>query len=78
MRSLNEEEAGKVDTGNRLEISSAFAHHIKALLNISASSTSASTSRTELDSHSDSPVVGKRAMILYKTEMTVNVTPFSY
>ena len=47
------------------------------MLNISASSTSASTSRTELDSHADYPVVGKNAMILYKTEMTVNVTPFS-
>ena len=47
------------------------------MLNISASSTYASTSRTELDYHDDSPVVGKNAMILYKTEMTVNVTPFS-
>ena len=47
------------------------------MLNISASSTSASNSRTELDSHDDSPVVGKNVMILYKTEMTVNVTPFS-
>ena len=60
-----------------LEVSSAFLHHVKAVLNISASSTSASTSRTELDYHDDSPVVGKKAMILYKTEMTVNVTTFS-
>ena len=48
------------------------------MLNISASSTSASASITELDYHNDSPVVGKNAMILYKTEMTVNVTPFYY
>ena len=47
------------------------------MLNISESPTSASTSRTELDSHADSPVVGKNAMILYKIEMTVNVTPLS-
>ena len=45
--------------------------------NISASSTSASTSRTELYSHAKPPVVGKNAIILYKTEMTVNVTHFS-
>ena len=51
--------------------------HIKAVLNISESSTSVSTSITELDSHADSPVVGENSMILYKTEMTVNVTPFS-
>ena len=37
----------------------------------------AEISRTELYYHDDSPVVGKNAMILYKTEMTVNVTPFS-
>ena len=47
------------------------------MLNISESSTSASTSITELDSHSDSPVVGKNAMISYKTDMTVNVTTLS-
>ena len=47
------------------------------MLNISASSTYASTFRTELDSHANSPVVGKNATILYKTEMTVNVTTFS-
>ena len=47
------------------------------MLNISASSTSSSTSRTELDYHDDSPEAGKNAMILYKNEMTVNVTPFS-
>ena len=52
-------------------------HHIKAVLNISASYTSASTSRKELDSRINSPVVGKNATILYKTEMTVNRTPFS-
>ena len=47
------------------------------MLNISALSTSASTSITELDYHVNSPVVGKNAMTLYKTEMAVNVTPFS-
>ena len=47
------------------------------MLNISASYTSASTSRTELDYHADSPVFGKNTMILYKTDMTVNVTFFS-
>ena len=47
------------------------------MLNISASSTSYSIYITELDSHADSPVVGKNAIILYQTEMTVNVTPFS-
>ena len=47
------------------------------MLNTSSSSTSASTSRTELDYHANSPVVGKNGIILYKTEMTVNVTPFS-
>ena len=47
------------------------------MLNISEQSTSASTSRKELDSHDDSPIVGKNAMILYKTEMTVNVNRFS-
>ena len=47
------------------------------MLNISASSTSASTSIIELDSHASYPVVSKNAMILYKTEMTVNVTSFS-
>ena len=52
-------------------------HHIKEVLNISSSSTSDSTSRTELDYHANSPVVGKNGMILYKTEMTVNVTPLS-
>ena len=62
-------------TGDGLEISSAFEHHIKVVLNISASYTSASTSRTEIYSHADSIAVGKNAMILYKTEMTVNVTP---
>ena len=51
--------------------------HIKTVQNISASSTSASTSKTELDSHAYSPVVDKNAMILYKTEMKVNVNPFS-
>ena len=60
-----------------MKISSAFAQYINAVLNISASSTSTSTSRTELDSHADSPVVGKNAIILYKKEMTVNVNPFS-
>ena len=45
-------------------------------MNISASSTSTSISRTELYYHADTPVVGKNSMILYKTEMTVNVTPF--
>ena len=44
--SLNEEEADEVDTGEGLQISSAFSHHIKAVLNISELSTSASTSRT--------------------------------
>ena len=71
------EEADEVDTGDGLEISSAFARHIKAVLNISVQSTSASTSRTELYYHADSPVVGKNAMISYKIKMTVNVTPFS-
>ena len=47
------------------------------MLDISSSSTYDSTSRTEQDSLADSPVVGKSAMILYKTEMTVYVTPFS-
>ena len=47
------------------------------MLNISESSTSDSTSRTELDSHADLPVVGKNANILYKTKTTFNVTPFS-
>ena len=59
-----------------METFSAFAQHIKAVRNISASYTSASTSRTELDYHANSPVVGKNAIILYKTEMAVNVTPF--
>ena len=63
-------------TGDGLEISSAFEHHIKVVLNISASYTSASTSRTELDYHADYPVVGKKAMIFYKNEITVNVTTF--
>ena len=58
-------------------MSSAFAQHIKAVLNISASSTSAFTSKTELDSHAEPPVVGKNAMILYKTEMKSTVTPLS-
>ena len=61
-----EEEADEVDSGYGLEISSAFAHYIKAVLNISESSTSDSTSRTELDSHADSPVVGINAMIYTK------------
>ena len=65
-RIWNEEEAEEVDTGNGLEISSSFAHHIKAVLLISASSTSDSTSRTEIDYHADSPVVGKNAMIFKK------------
>ena len=43
-RILNEEEADEVDTGDGLEISSTFLHHIKAVLNISASPTSAFTS----------------------------------
>ena len=73
----NKEEEDEVDTGEGLEISSAFVKYIKLLLDISASSTSASTSRTELDYHADFPVVGRNAMILYKTDMTVNVTPFS-
>ena len=47
------------------------------MLNISASSTSDYITLTELDYHADSPVVVKNAMILYKNEMTVNVTPFS-
>ena len=47
------------------------------MLNISASSTSPSTSITKQDSHGDSSAVGKNAMMLYKTEMTVDVTPFS-
>ena len=46
-------------------------------MKIAASSSTSSQSRTELDSHADSPVVGKNTIILYKTEMTVNVTPFS-
>lgn len=46
-------------------------------MKIAASSSISSQSRTELDSHADSPVVGKNAIILYKTDMTVNVTPFS-
>ena len=45
--------------------------------NVSASSTYASTSRTELDYHDESPLVGKNAMILYKTDIKVIVTPFS-
>ena len=69
--------ANEFDTRDRLEISSAFSQHIKAVLNISESSTSDSTYRTELDSHADYPVVGKNANILYKTKMTLNVTPFS-
>lgn len=60
-----------------MNISKNFAHHINTVLNISASTSSSSQSRTELDSHADSPVVGKNAIILYKTDMTVNVTPFS-
>ena len=67
----------EVYTGDGLKISSAFSQHIKTVLNISSSSTFASSSRTELDSHANSPVVGKNAIILYKTEMKVNVTPFS-
>ena len=47
------------------------------MLNISASYTSASSSRTELNSHAKSPVFGENAMILYKTEMKVTVTPLS-
>ena len=47
------------------------------MLNISASYTSDSTSRTELDYHANSPVVGKKRHALYKTEMTVNGTSFS-
>ena len=54
-----------------------FTQNIKAVRNISVSSTSDSTSITELYSHADSPVFGKNTMILYKTDMTVNVTPFS-
>ena len=73
----NKEEADEFDTGDRLSISSAFKQYIKALLNISASSTSASSSRTELNYHADSSVFGKNAMILYKTEMTVNVSSLS-
>ena len=60
-----------------MEISFTFAQHIRAVLNISASTSSASNSRTEFDSHANSPVVGTNAMTLYKTDMTVNVTPFS-
>ena len=30
-----------------------------------------------MDSHADSPVVGKNAITLYKTDMTVNITLFS-
>ena len=67
----------KLIQGTDKKLSSAFAQNIKAVLKISASSTSISNSRTELDSHADYPVVGKNAMILYKTEMAVNVTPFS-
>ena len=47
------------------------------MLNISASSTYFSTSIKELDYHAESPVVGKNTMLLYKTEMKVNVTAFS-
>ena len=47
------------------------------MLNISAFSSFSSQSRTELDSHADSPLVGKNAIVLYKTDITVNVTPFS-
>ena len=60
-----------------MNISKNFAQHINTVLNISASSSYSSQSRTELESHADSPVVGKNAIILYKTDMTVNVTPFS-
>ena len=60
------EEADEVDTGDGLEISSAFAQHIKAMLNISESPTSASTSRKELDSRADSPVVGKTLLFYTK------------
>ena len=60
-----------------MEISSTFAQPIKAVLNISASTSSTSNSRTELDSHADSPMVGKNTIILYKTDMTVNITSFS-
>ena len=78
LQQLKQRQSDEVDKGDGLEISSTFAQHIKVVLYISASSTSASASRTELNYHTNSPVVGKNAMILYKTEMTVNVTPFSY
>ena len=44
---------------------------------ISIISSEAPASRTELDSHADSPVVGKGALILHHTCETVNIIPFT-
>ena len=44
---------------------------------ISTISSEAPASRTELDSHADSSVVGKGALIFHHTGETVNVIPFT-
>ena len=44
---------------------------------ISTISSEATANRTELDSHADSPVVGKGALIPHHTGETVNVIPFT-
>ena len=52
-----------------------FTEHIMS--SISIISSEATASRTELDSHADSPVVEKGALILHHTGETVNVIPFT-
>ena len=72
-RTLNESEVDAVDAGGGLKISSTFAQHIKAVLTISASSTSPSISRTELDSHANMPIFGNHFINAFKIVLTIDI-----
>lgn len=50
---------------------------LQSKLRVSSLSSSSTECRTELDSHADSPVLGKHASILFQTDKTISVAPFS-
>ena len=57
------------------QVNTHFAEHI--MRSISTISSEVTVNRTGLDSHADSSVVGKGALILHHTGETVNVIPFT-
>ena len=65
---------GTSQVGKSCSLSNSF---INSLTHYLSSLETSEFTRTDLDSHADSPVIGRNALILHYTGQTVNVLPFA-